>query len=85
MAAPEGKAGGAQLAPTGTAAASSGRRGLPRRLRLKQFHDIVGYYNRFDVFQLNVNRTRLAPIRFESTPSPPLRNSASPVASGEDA
>src|SRR6185436_21036483 len=29
----------------------------------KQFHDIVGYYNRFDVFQLNVNRTRLAPIK----------------------
>jgi aliphatic nitrilase len=30
----------------------------------KQFHDIVGYYNRFDVFELNVTRKRLAPIGF---------------------
>lgn len=28
----------------------------------KQFHDVVGYYNRFDVFDLKVNRKRLAPI-----------------------
>jgi aliphatic nitrilase len=27
----------------------------------KQFHDVVGYYNRFDVFSLNVNRERLRP------------------------
>ena len=27
----------------------------------KQFHDVVGYYNRFDVFDLTVNRRRLAP------------------------
>jgi hypothetical protein len=44
----------------------------------KQFHDIVGYYNRFDVFQLNVNRTRLAPIRFENDPSRPLRDGEHP-------
>jgi nitrilase len=37
----------------------------------KQFHDVVGYYNRFDVFQLNVNRTRLKPIAFEDDPLPP--------------
>jgi nitrilase len=30
----------------------------------KQFHDVVGYYNRFDVFELKVNRPRLAPIVF---------------------
>lgn len=30
----------------------------------KQFHDIVGYYNRFDVFELNVTRMRLTPIAF---------------------
>ncbi|HET7910938.1 MAG TPA: hypothetical protein VFL49_02825, partial [Pseudolabrys sp.] len=30
----------------------------------KQFHDVVGYYNRFDVFDLKVNRKRLAPIAF---------------------
>jgi aliphatic nitrilase len=30
----------------------------------KQFHDIVGYYNRFDIFDLRVDRRRLAPARF---------------------
>jgi nitrilase len=30
----------------------------------KQFHDVVGYYNRFDIFSLNVSRTRLEPITF---------------------
>lgn len=30
----------------------------------KQFHDVVGYYNRFDVFDLKINRKRLAPISF---------------------
>lgn len=30
----------------------------------KQFHDIVGSYNRFDVFELKVNRTRLQPVVF---------------------
>lgn len=28
----------------------------------KQFHDVVGYYNRFDVFDLQINRRRLAPV-----------------------
>ncbi len=45
----------------------------------KQFHDIVGYYNRFDVFELNVTRNRLTPIAFSDkdaddpvpTPAPP--------------
>ena len=31
----------------------------------KQFHDIVGYYNRFDVFKLTVNRSANRPITFE--------------------
>ncbi|MBN1315336.1 MAG: carbon-nitrogen hydrolase family protein [Anaerolineales bacterium] len=31
----------------------------------KQFHDIVGGYNRFDIFKLTVNRTALRPIYFE--------------------
>jgi nitrilase len=30
----------------------------------KQFHDVVGYYNRFDIFQLNVTRKRLQPAAF---------------------
>ena len=28
----------------------------------KQFHDVVGYYNRFDVFNLTVDRTRRRPV-----------------------
>jgi len=30
----------------------------------KQFHDVVGYYNRFDVFEFNVTRKRLQPAVF---------------------
>ena len=32
----------------------------------KQFHDVVGYYNRFDVFDLKVDRTRRAPITLDA-------------------
>ena len=31
----------------------------------KQFHDVVGGYNRFDIFKLTVNRERLQPIGLE--------------------
>jgi hypothetical protein len=31
----------------------------------KQFQDVVGYYNRFDVFELTVNRRALSPVRFK--------------------
>ena len=30
----------------------------------KQFHDLSGYYNRFDIFRFSVDRRRLAPIEF---------------------
>jgi aliphatic nitrilase len=30
----------------------------------KQFHDVAGYYNRFDVFDLRVCRTRQVPVAF---------------------
>ena len=40
----------------------------------KQFHDVVGYYNRFDVFDLKVTRKRLNPIEFiEESPHPDER------------
>lgn len=32
----------------------------------KQFHDVVGYYNRFDVFQVQVDDTPLTPLAFAS-------------------
>lgn len=35
---------------------------LAECVEVKQFHDIVGYYNRFDIFELNVTRKRLVPI-----------------------
>ena len=31
----------------------------------KQFHDVVGYYNRFDIFKLTVNRSANRPVAFE--------------------
>jgi aliphatic nitrilase len=44
----------------------------------KQFHDVVGYYNRFDVFDLKVNRKRLEPIEFLNTDDP-FPHSAGPT------
>lgn len=35
----------------------------------KQFHDVSGYYNRFDVFSLQVNRARLTPAVWRDTTS----------------
>ena len=31
----------------------------------KQFHDVVGYYNRFDIFKLTVDRSLNNPVTFE--------------------
>ncbi|WP_454724434.1 MULTISPECIES: carbon-nitrogen hydrolase family protein [Cupriavidus] len=40
----------------------------------KQFHDIVGYYNRFDVFDLTIDRRRHAPATFTGdVPATPRR------------
>ena len=47
----------------------------------KQFHDVVGYYNRFDIFDLKVTRQRLVPIRFSDTASMP--EEADSVQAGE--
>jgi len=37
---------------------------LSRCVEPKQFHDVVGYYNRFDIFDLSIDRTRLTPVGF---------------------
>jgi len=40
----------------------------------KQFHDVVGYYNRFDVFELKVRRKRLSPIQLLDVAAAPADN-----------
>ena len=48
----------------------------------KQFQDVVGYYNRFDVFDLKVNRRRLQPATFTNDEvSAPTREAGSATAS----
>jgi len=34
----------------------------------KQFHDVVGYYNRFDIFKLKVDRSKRDPATFTEQP-----------------
>jgi aliphatic nitrilase len=44
---------------------------LSRCIQPRQMHDITGHYNRFDVFQLTVNRRRTQPAIFlDSEPTP---------------
>lgn len=48
---------------------------LNKCIEPKQFHDVVGYYNRFDIFRMGINRDRIAPVAWESAgfvPSSPL-------------
>jgi aliphatic nitrilase len=49
----------------------------------KQFHDVVGYYNRFDIFDLGVNRRRLNPVSFTNDPAH-VSDAAGLVARGDD-
>ena len=39
---------------------------IARCVEPKQFHDVVGYYNRFDIFKLTVNRSVNRPVVFEA-------------------
>lgn len=45
---------------------------VARCVEPKQFHDVVGYYNRFDIFHLEVDRTSREPAHFtiSAKPSP---------------
>ena len=42
----------------------------------KQFHDVVGYYNRFDVFDLRVTANASCQLRFQMTRATSTRSSA---------
>ena len=33
----------------------------------KQFHDVVGYYNRFDIFSFSVDRSQREPAQFHES------------------
>jgi aliphatic nitrilase len=41
---------------------------LAQSIEPKQFHDLVGYYNRFDIFELKVNRSPRPPATFVDQP-----------------
>ena len=42
----------------------------------KQFHDVVGYYNRFDIFNLTVDRAPREPATFKDQPGETVRDRA---------
>jgi aliphatic nitrilase len=44
---------------------------LARCIQPKQMHDIIGHYNRFDIFNLSVNRTALTPVTVSDEPAAP--------------
>ncbi|MDC1287642.1 carbon-nitrogen hydrolase family protein [Gammaproteobacteria bacterium] len=39
---------------------------LERQIELKQHHDLVGYYNRFDIFEFSLNQKRLTPANIRN-------------------
>ena len=43
---------------------------LQKCVEPKQLHDVVGYYNRFDIFDLRVTRERTRPIQFLGDETP---------------
>jgi aliphatic nitrilase len=55
---------------------------LGRCIQPRQMHDITGHYNRFDIFELRVNRKPLTPTRFvegDDAPQPESDRPAFPL------
>jgi predicted amidohydrolase len=48
---------------------------INRCIEPKQYHDIIGAYNRFDIFKLSVNRTAHSPAHFDEDRMPAARAS----------
>jgi hypothetical protein len=49
---------------------------LARCVEPKQYHDVAGAYNRFDIFTLTVNRAAHRPITFEPPDGPAAASGA---------
>lgn len=57
---------------------------IARCIEPKQFHDVVGYYNRFDIFRLDVDRTPREPATFveETAGARPIKTAAITAGNG---
>ncbi|WP_156722172.1 carbon-nitrogen hydrolase family protein [Streptomyces apocyni] len=53
---------------------------LAKCIQPKQMHDIVGHYNRFDVFQLHVDNRPRTPVTFSTAPTAPTPHDSAPAA-----
>ena len=67
------------MTPTGSVGAGpiSGEEGIlygeidvAQSIVPKQAHDVIGYYQRFDVFELTLNRTKQEAVRIVGAPTP---------------
>lgn len=58
---------------------------IARCIELKQFHDVVGYYNRFDIFRLDIDRTPREPATFveETASARPIKTATITAGNGD--